>query len=125
MGKTELAFSLGDIPVIYVPLAQFQLVYKAFAFLNEAFIEAASKDLATLHAKKQPSTAATQLSTIEPFYCCGLVVALIETLFSQLISKSPSSSEKTSSYCKKSLDICSAYHEELQFSYRPMSISAA
>jgi hypothetical protein len=71
MGKTELAFSLGDIPVIYVPLAQFQLVYKAS--LNEAFINAASKDLA-------PSTvmliatfnSATQLSTVEPFYCCAI-----------------------------------------------------
>ena len=112
MGKSQLASSLS-FPVVYIPLAQRQLIYDCFSSVHSAvqlaLLYDTTENLGSIFTELR---SANELIGINlQFRTVGLLVAL----FKEVIGKSN----------EESLKILSGYYGERTINYQPMTLSKA
>ena len=112
MGKSQLASSLS-FPVVYIPLAQYHLIYECFSSVHKAVQRALVYDTEKhLNSIIRALRSANELIGIDlEFRTVGLLVAL----FKEVIGKSN----------EESLRILSGYYGERIINYQPMTLSKA
>ena len=112
MGKSQLASSLS-FPVVYIPLAQRQLIYECFSSVHNAVQEALAYDTTEhLGSMYTQLRSANQLSGIDiKFRTVGLLIALLKEVH-----------VKTN---EESLKILSGYYGKRTINYQPVTLSKA
>jgi hypothetical protein len=122
VGKTQLAFSLGDVPIIYYNIYfEYQSVYRTFTAVGSIFQKAVSLDFTNnrFQTKSADDYSAHELSDLyseASFHTAGLIVALID-----LILKTAECRESTIN-C---LRLLSGQIGAVNLSYTPLTIKSA